>query len=165
MKPQGLSRCLGCAHPDGSKQLLLADSIHLTNWCGSRMTSSLNSGEFGSDPKVRPKLGITTYPYLCVLLVWIVGGGMHPKTAMLEKILKFWGMRCTKHCNARKIPKVLKFRDLWPSILHSLQNFRIFVIFRALQCLVHLMPHNFRIFRVWYSFTLLPHYYHMYMYM
>ena len=24
-------------------------------------------------------------PYLCVLLVWIVGGGMHQNTAMLEK--------------------------------------------------------------------------------
>ena len=57
-----------------------------------------------------------------------------------RKILKFWGMRCTKHCNARKIPKILKFRHLWPSSLHSLQKFRILGSFRALQCLVHLMP-------------------------
>ena len=64
-----------------------------------------------------------------------------------RQIPKFWGMRCTKDCNARKILKILKFRDLWPSSLHNLQKFRIFGIFRALQCLVHLMPQNFRISR------------------
>ena len=65
-----------------------------------------------------------------------------------RKIPKFWGMRCSKHCNARKISKKnQKFRDLWPSSLHSLRKFRILGIFRALQCLAHLMPQNFRIFR------------------
>ena len=44
-------------------------------------------------------------------------------TAMLEKILKFWGMRGTKHCNARKISKILKFPDLWQSSLHSFAEF------------------------------------------
>ena len=64
-----------------------------------------------------------------------------------RKIPKFCGMRCTKHCNAWKIPKIPKFRDLWPSSLHSLQKFGIFGILRALQCVVHLMPQNFGIFR------------------
>ena len=66
------------------------------------------------------------------------------------KIPKFWGMRCTNHCTARKIPKIPKIPkhcDLWPSSLHSLQTFGIFGIFQALQCLVHLMPQKFGIFR------------------
>ena len=64
-----------------------------------------------------------------------------------RKIPKFWGMRCTKHCNARKMQKIQKFRDLWPSSLHSLQKFGIVGIFQALQFLVHLMPQDFWIFR------------------
>ena len=87
-------------------------------------------------------------PYLRVLLVWILDHGRRDasKHCNAQKIWKFWCVRCTKHCNAQKNLKILKFRDLSPSSLHSLENFRIFGFFWALQCLVHLTPQNFQIF-------------------
>ena len=74
------------------------------------------------------------------------------KHCIAPKILKFQALRNTKHCNARKHLKTLQFYDLWPSSLLSLQNFRIF---RALQCLVHLMSKKFRIFRALQCFVAL----------
>ena len=53
---------------------------------------------------------------------------MQQNTAMLEKISNFVALRYTKQCNARTILKILKFYDLWPSSLHSLQSFSIFRI-------------------------------------
>ena len=43
-----------------------------------------------------------------------------PGSRFGAQIPKFWGVRCTKLCNAQKILKILKFRDLWPSSLRSL---------------------------------------------
>ena len=66
-------------------------------------------------------------PYLCVLLVWIVGGGMHQNTAMLKKITKFWGMSCTKHCNARK-----KTQTSQKIVIYSPQAC---IVYKSLGCL------------------------------
>ena len=83
---------------------------------------------------------------VCVFLAWIVKGSM--KTPQCSTNPKVLGHEVYKPCNARKIPKMPKFCDLWPSSLslHSLQKFGIFGIFRAVQCLVHLVPQNFGIF-------------------
>ena len=77
-----------------------------------------------------------------------------------RKIPKFWGMRCTNPVMLERSPKMPKFRDLWPSSLHSLQKFGIFGIFRAVQCLVHLMPQNFGIFRAFQYFAYLRVFYY-----
>ena len=57
---------------------------------------------------------------------------------MLENILKFWVMKCTKHCNARKNLKSLKFCKLCRLEGHRSQTFRILGNLRALECLAYL---------------------------
>ena len=79
-----------------------------------------------------------------------------PPQDLRLRIRGSWGMGCTKHCNAQKIPKFLipnltkpcnaqknsknpEFWHLCPGQDHVPENFGIF---RALQCFVKLRPRN-----------------------
>ena len=68
----------------------------------------------------------------------------------------FWGMRCTKHCNARKIPTILKFRDLWSQarIAYRISGFCGFFEHYSVWC----TPELLIILLLYYCFTLLLHF-------